>query len=159
MRLMANLGLGANQNGWPNVVEAELICSRQGTNAPSGPTDGDFSSIKKPFIENQASPAAGATNATVSGNSLLIQASGFNIKEAWTSGHTYTTGDGVSTPGDFVTSSGNVWVCTTSGTASGSAPSGTGTGVGTGAKFDCVGVGTGVVTVTWTGFIWAFTQG
>lgn len=154
---VANLGTGPNQNRSPCVYRFAANGARVGTSSVTSAAEDNRSSISAPFVipQNSATPGPGSVNVWNSGNNMLLQVCGFAIKEAWTSGHTYTAGNGGSggtTPGDFVTTAdGGAWVCVVSGTASGSTPSGTGTAQGTGAKFDYIGPANGSqVTVTWT---------
>lgn len=159
LRVNANLGAGPNANGWLGITEMIVTAARQGTGAPSVELVDHSSHIDAPFREPATSAGTGRVNVTVSGNDVLVQVTGLDVKEAWTSGHAYLAGNGATTAGDLVTSAGNVWLCTTPGTATGSAPTGTGVAQGTGAKFDCVGVGIAYVPMTWTALIWGFTQG
>lgn len=152
LRLIATLAPGqVNANLGPAVYRVETFAGRTGTGAPQPGSVKNTSDVSPPFVAFLAgSAAAGAGDINFSGNSLVIQVSGFAVKEAWTSGHAYVRGDSSTVAGDFVTANGNVYLCTSSGTASGSAPSGTGTGLGTGAVFAFVCVGA-TVPVTWSG--------
>jgi hypothetical protein len=145
VRILANLGVGNTNAARPGLWVATVAAWRVGSaNAIAGITDASLASNFKPFLPVNTTSAPGLLGIVVSGGSVLLQANGFAVSEAWTSGHTYTAGDGTTTAGQFATANGNVYLCTTSGTASGSAPSGTGTGLGTGAKFDYVCAGSTV---------------
>jgi hypothetical protein len=147
---IANLGTGPNANAGPTLYRFTSGGFRKGSGAPTVGLDNQKSNVSPPFVQpGVAGP--GGINVIASGNNLLVQVAGFAIKEAWTSGHTYTTGDNLTVPGDFVTANGGVWMCDGGGIASGSAPSGTGTGQGTGATFTYVGPASGSqVVVNWT---------
>jgi hypothetical protein len=91
-------------------------------------------------------------------NAVRISVTGFAIKEAFTTGHTYVAGDGSTTPGDFVTNAGGIYLCTTGGVAGASAPTGTGTGISDGTDvWAYVGPADGSkVSVRWTFRLTAF---
>jgi hypothetical protein len=147
--MMAVLGPGqVNGNLAPSFWAFTAGVYRIGAGAVvvSDPTFGN-GNHNVPFC-NGGEPA-GSFGFGLSGDNLVLTASGFVVTEAWTSGHTYTAGDGAATAGQFVTANGNVYVCTTGGTASGVAPAGTGTGLGTGAFFAFVCAGS-TVPVMWT---------
>ena len=148
LRVVANLGGAgsANQNSWPTIWRFLANGVRYGSSVFVG-ADQDSSTISAPFITAAGSPTSGTVNASASGNNLVIQVQGFAPPSAWASGHAYNTGNGSSTPG--VTANGNVYVCVSSGSSSGSAPSGTGTNLGTGALFTFVAVGSHV-PIAWT---------
>jgi hypothetical protein len=156
--IVANLGMN---NGVPNVNtpnavglwENTILMSRVGSGSVQAAPISVLASASAPFLPLAVSASPGLVNLLAVGASqVAIQVNGFAPTEAWTSGHTYTRGDGSTTVGQFVTANGNVYLCTTSGTASGSAPSGTGTGLGSGAKFDCVCTGSTTIPVQWAGY-------
>lgn len=147
---VANLGAGNVNAARPGLWRIVVIAWRVGSGAASvGIVGGILGTNFAPFIPAATTSSTGLLGVVASGGNLLLQANGFAVTEAWTSGHAYVTGDGSTTVGQFVTANGNVYLCTTSGTATGSAPSGTGKGLGTGAKWDYVCAGS-TVPVQWT---------
>ncbi len=152
LRIIATLATGqVNANLAQSCYRAEVFAGRTGSGGAGANNAKDTSDVLAPFVAFVGGAATtGTANLDVSGNNLLIQVTGFAVKEVWTSGHAYVRGDATTTPGDFVTANGNVYLCVSSGTAGGSAPSGTGTGLGTGALFSYVCAGS-TVPVTWSG--------
>lgn len=147
---VANLGAGNVNAARPGLWRIVVIAWRVGSGAASvGIVGGILGTNFAPFIPAATTSSTGLLGVVASGGNLLLQANGFAVTEAWTSGHAYVTGDGSTTVGQLVTANGNVYLCTTSGTATGSAPSGTGKGLGTGAKWDYVCTGS-TVPVQWT---------
>lgn len=150
--VLANLGTNAGASNvnapiGPAIYRVNIAAARTPSGSPAASIVKDSSGVGAPFILVQGSATSGCMSFALSGNNLLIQVNGF-AAVPWVTATAYVTGNGTSTIGSFVTSSGNVYVCTTSGTSSGSAPSGTGTS-GTGAVFTFVCVGS-VVPVQWT---------
>jgi len=148
--VIAVLGPGeVNANLAPTVYRLRVSAARVGSGSATVPGNNDTSDVSAPFVALENVPTVGTVNVTASGSNILVQATGFGEPVPWESGHAYVRGDGNATPGDFVTANGNVYLCTTSGTSSGSAPSGTGRGLGTGAKFDYVAAGA-EIPIRWT---------
>ena len=150
--ILANLGTAsgvANANApiAPTIYRTNLGAARTPSGSPVASIVKDTSSISEPFLPGSNSATPGCVSYVISGNNLLVQVNGF-AATAWATGTAYVTGDGSTTIGSFVTSNGNVYVCTTSGTSSGAAPSGTSTS-GTGAVFTYVCAGS-TVPVQWT---------
>jgi hypothetical protein len=154
-RIVANLAFGqVNANLAPCVYAFAQTVFRTGTvtlDPMAQPNGHDQSSdVSAPFLAFGGSSGSGKGFLTISGNDVLIQCKGFSPKETWTTGHTYTPGDGSSTLGDFVTSSGNVYRCVFGGVAGATPPSGTGTLISDGTCFWAyVGPGT-AIPVRWT---------
>lgn len=152
--VIGNLGTAngvANVNA-PNALgvwESAVALWRPGSGPVTAAVLSSIATADDPFLPLAPASSTGLVAVVAGATSALIQVNGFAPTEAWTSGHTYTRGDGSTTVGQFVTANGNVYLCTTSGVASGSAPSGTGTGLGTGAKWDYVCAGS-TVPVQWT---------
>jgi len=147
--VVANLGQGqVNANLGPTLYTTSVITWRVGGGSLNASSPSFTNNVTAPFT-NGGSGVQGSIGWSVSGTNVLLQGNGFNVLEAWTSGHAYVAGNGSTIAGQFVTANGNVYCCTTGGTASGSAPSGTGTGLGTGAIFAYVAAGS-VVPVAYT---------
>jgi len=148
LAVLAPGGVNANFAGVTAYKIAAAYARAAGGSTPMQPDPSAGGGPSAPFIGFGKGPSHGTAAVAFSSNQLVVNVIGFAVKEAWTSGHTYTAGDASSTPGDFVTANGNVYCCTGIGTASGSAPSGTGIGLGTGATFTYVGPGT-AIPVEW----------
>lgn len=149
---IANLGVAGtpNANFGGTVYQTTKYVTRIGAGAPASGSSLGVLSPNAPFTAlNQG---VGAVNVALVGNTLVVSVQGFPVPLPWATATIYREGDGNTAPGEFVTSSGGVWLCDSGGTTSGSAPSGTGTGIGTGATFTYTGPGSNVV-VTWTLFV------
>lgn len=128
------------------------LCNNLGSGGNSAVTfiaQNSLNANSPPFLPAATTSTSGLVAIVANGNDFLIEVNGFAPLGAWASGTAYVTGNGTSVGGDFVTANGNVYLCTTSGTSSGSAPSGTGTALGSGAKFDYVCTGS-TIPVRWT---------
>ena len=144
-------GVGnANAPNSPGVWKTTMLLWRVGSGSVGVALLSAIANASSPFLPLANASSAGLVAVVGGATSASIQVNGFAPLEAWTSGHTYTRGDGSTIVGQFVTANGNVYMCSSDGTASGSAPSGTGTGLGTGAKFDYVTAGS-VIPVQWSG--------
>jgi hypothetical protein len=155
LSVLGNLGTsnGVGGTNAPNSTGVWIVSAlawRVGSGSVGVALLSALANASSPFLPLANASSTGLVAVVAGATSAAIQVNGFAPTDAWTSGNTYTRGDGSTIVGQFVTANGNVYMCSSDGTASGSAPSGTGTGLGTGAKFDYVCAGS-VIPVQWSG--------